>query len=147
MMPEKMIPRPGNRNRASAYAAIEWKNNAITVTVTETIAEFSMKRGIGIFSSTYCRLSSVHVLGQPKSKTSSAGLRALITIQSSGNTARIASTCARIGRTLILIEASSPGDSEHQARTQHQDRDDYGGQRGGVPHVDEGEGLLRDVEH
>jgi hypothetical protein len=40
MMPEKMIPRPGNRGRASAYAAIEWKNSATTVTTIDTIALF-----------------------------------------------------------------------------------------------------------
>ena len=41
MISEKMTPRPGNRSRAKAYAAIEWVSNATAVTTTETIAEFN----------------------------------------------------------------------------------------------------------
>src|ERR1700754_965977 len=135
MIPEKMMPRPGNRNRASAYAAIEWKNSATTVTETATIAEFSMNRGNGIFSSTYCRLSSVHVDAQPKLNTSSTGFRALMTIHNNGSTAMIANTCARIGKNLIFIEATTSGEGEHQAGQDHEQRDDHSGQGGGVPHV------------
>src|SRR5882757_5469529 len=147
MIPEKMMPRPGNRSRASAYAAIEWKNNATTVTTTATKALFSRKRGNGIFSSTYCKLSSVQVEGQPKENTSSAGFSTLISTHTKGATASKARTWARIGKNLLLIETTSSGEGEHQAGAEDQQADHDGGQRGGVAHVVEGEGLLVDVEH
>src|SRR4029079_15094363 len=85
--------------------------------------------------------------GQPKSNTSSAGFSALIRIHGSGRIAITARMWATTGRTLLLIEATSSGEAEHQGGADDEDRDDHGGQRGGVPHVVEGEGLLVDVEH